>query len=42
MPLYQDGYHIDCQQSLNAQYSLKPKVVVSHGKVYEGLLRLLK
>jgi hypothetical protein len=23
MPLYQKGYHIGCQQSLNAQHSLK-------------------
>jgi hypothetical protein len=23
LPLYQEGYHIDCQQSLNAQQSLK-------------------
>jgi hypothetical protein len=26
MPLYQEGYHMDCQQSLNAQNSLKPQV----------------
>jgi hypothetical protein len=26
MPLYQEGYHMDCQQSLNAQHSLKPQV----------------
>jgi hypothetical protein len=25
MSLYQEGYHMDCQQSLNAQHSLKPK-----------------
>jgi hypothetical protein len=24
LPLYQEGYHMDCQQSLNAQHSLKP------------------
>jgi hypothetical protein len=23
VPLYQEGYHMDCQQSLNSQYSLK-------------------
>jgi hypothetical protein len=26
MPLYQEGYHIDCQQSLNAHIALKPQV----------------
>jgi hypothetical protein len=26
MPLYQEGYHMDCQQSLNAQHSLKTQV----------------
>jgi hypothetical protein len=26
MLLYQKGYHIDCQQSLNAQHSLKTQV----------------
>jgi hypothetical protein len=26
MSLYQEGYHIDCQQGLNAQYSLKAQV----------------
>jgi hypothetical protein len=26
MLLYQEGYHIDCQQSLNAQHSLKTQV----------------
>jgi hypothetical protein len=26
MPLYQDGYHMDCQQSLNAQNNLKTQV----------------
>jgi hypothetical protein len=26
MPLYQEGYHMDYQQSLNAQHSLKPQV----------------
>jgi hypothetical protein len=26
MPLYQEGYHMDCQQSLNVQNSLKPQV----------------
>jgi hypothetical protein len=25
MSLYQEGYHIDCQQSLSAQHSLKPR-----------------
>jgi hypothetical protein len=25
LPLYQEGYHMDCQQSLNAQKILKPK-----------------
>jgi hypothetical protein len=24
LSLYQEGYHIDCQQNLNAQLSLKP------------------
>jgi hypothetical protein len=24
MPLCQEGYHMDCQQSLNAQQNLKP------------------
>jgi hypothetical protein len=23
LPLYQEGYHMNCQQSLNAQYNLK-------------------
>jgi hypothetical protein len=26
MLLYQEGHHMDCQQSLNAQYSLKTQV----------------
>jgi hypothetical protein len=26
MPLYQEGYHMDCQQSHNAQHSLKTQV----------------
>jgi hypothetical protein len=26
MLLYQEGYHMDCQQSLNTQYSLKTQV----------------
>jgi hypothetical protein len=26
LPLYQEGYHMDCQQSLNAQHSLKAQV----------------
>jgi hypothetical protein len=26
LPLYQEGYHMDCQQSLNAQHSLKTQV----------------
>jgi hypothetical protein len=26
LPLYQDGYHMDCQQSLIAQHSLKTQV----------------
>jgi hypothetical protein len=26
LSLYQEGYHIDCQQSLNAQQSLKTQV----------------
>jgi hypothetical protein len=26
LPLYQEGYHMDCQQSLNAQNSLKTQV----------------
>ncbi len=26
MLLYQEVYHMDCQQSLNAQHSLKPQV----------------
>jgi hypothetical protein len=26
MSLLQEGYHMDCQQSLNAQHSLKTKV----------------
>jgi hypothetical protein len=26
LPLYQQGYQMDCQQSLNAQHSLKTKV----------------
>jgi hypothetical protein len=26
LTLYQDGYHMDCQQSLNAQHSTKPQV----------------
>jgi hypothetical protein len=25
LPLYQGGYHMDCQRSLNAQHSLKTK-----------------
>jgi hypothetical protein len=27
LPLYQEGYHMDCQQSLNAQQSLKTQVI---------------
>jgi hypothetical protein len=27
LPLYQEGYHMDCQQSLNAQHSLKTQVI---------------
>jgi hypothetical protein len=26
LPLYQEGYHMDCQQSLNTQNSLKTQV----------------
>jgi hypothetical protein len=26
LSLYQEGYHMDCQQSLNAQHSLKAQV----------------
>jgi hypothetical protein len=26
MLLYQEGYHMDCQQSLNTQHSLKTQV----------------
>jgi hypothetical protein len=26
MPLYQEGYHMDCQQSLNAQHNLNTPV----------------
>jgi hypothetical protein len=26
IPLYQEGSHMDCQQNLNAQYSLKTQV----------------
>jgi hypothetical protein len=26
LPLYQEGYHMDHQQSLNTQYSPKPQV----------------
>jgi hypothetical protein len=26
LSLYQQGYHMDCQQSLNSQYSLKTQV----------------
>jgi hypothetical protein len=26
LSLYQEGYHMDCQQSLNSQYSLKAQV----------------
>jgi hypothetical protein len=26
LPLYQEGYHMDCQHSLNTQHSLKTQV----------------
>jgi hypothetical protein len=26
LPLYQEGYHMDCQQSFNAQHILKPQM----------------
>jgi hypothetical protein len=26
LPLYQEGYHMDCQQNFNAQHSLKTQV----------------
>jgi CRP-like cAMP-binding protein len=39
MSLYQEGYHIDCQQSLNAQHSLKSQVrrVKSNGLIHSTL-----
>jgi hypothetical protein len=26
LPLYQEGYHMDCQQSFNVQHSLKTQM----------------
>jgi hypothetical protein len=35
MPLYQEGYHMNCQQSLNSQHSLKTQV---RWMEYNGLI----
>ncbi len=42
LPLYQEGYHMDCQQSLNA-HSLKTQVkrVKNNGLIHSTSLKAL-
>jgi hypothetical protein len=44
LPLNQEGYHMDCQQSLNAQHSLKTQVrwVKHNGLTHSTYLETLE